>query len=138
VLLSNGGRNDHTNGDEETQKHPIRPFCSNPSKIDEYELRPKTPKPLFIQAAEHLSTWQIVLKKIEITPRYNRPPWTTIDHQQHDFEICAIIRGSNNQRFRAETNQILKEKTRYTKIYLDGSKKEEEVEYAAVWEEQTI
>jgi hypothetical protein len=46
-----------------------------------------------------------------MTPQYNQPPWTTIDLQQHDFELCAIVRRSNNQRFRAETNQILKEKT---------------------------
>jgi hypothetical protein len=31
------------------KEHPIRPFCTNPSKIDEYALRPKTP--LFIRAA---------------------------------------------------------------------------------------
>jgi hypothetical protein len=89
--------------------------------------------------AEHLSTLQIDMMKTEITPQYNQPPWTTIDHQQHVFELCSIVRGSNNQRFRAETNRILKENyKRHTKIYKDGSKKEEEVGYAVVWEEQTI
>jgi hypothetical protein len=37
------------------------------------------------------------------------------------------------QRFRAETSRILKEKyKRHSKIYTDGSKKEEKVEYAVV------
>jgi hypothetical protein len=34
----------------------IRPFCTNPSNIDEYAQRPKTPKPLLIRAVEHLGT----------------------------------------------------------------------------------
>jgi hypothetical protein len=93
---------------------------------------------------EHLGSLQIDMRKIEITPQYNRPPLTTLDHQQHDFELYAIVRGSNNQRFRAETNRVLKEKhERHTRIYLlsntDGpNKEEEEVEYAVVWEEQRI
>jgi hypothetical protein len=81
------------------------------------------------------------------TPRYvanrynrdNRPPWTTINHQQHDIELCAIAQGSNNQRFCVEKYRILREKyERHTKMYIDGSKKEEEVKYAIVSEEQRI
>jgi hypothetical protein len=46
---------------------------------------------------------------------------------------------TNNQRFRAETNRILEENyEHHTKIYTDGSKKEEDVGYAVIWEEQTI
>jgi hypothetical protein len=60
---------------------------------------------------------QIDMRKIEITPQYNRPPWTTIDHQQHDFGLCAIVREFNNQRFCAETSQVLKEK--YERPYED-------------------
>jgi hypothetical protein len=30
------------------KEHSIKPFCTNPSKIDEYALLPKTPKHLFI------------------------------------------------------------------------------------------
>jgi hypothetical protein len=80
-------------------------------------------------------TLQTEITKKEITPQYNRPPWTTIDHQQNDFELCALVRGSNNQRVRAKSIRILKEKyEHHTEIYTDGSKKEE----GAVWEEQTI
>jgi hypothetical protein len=136
-----------TNGDKEThdedtkatirvvtnKEHPIRPFCTNPSKNDELVLQPITSKFLFVRAAEHLGTLQIDMRRIEITPQYNRTPLTTIDHQQHDCELCAIVRGYKNQRFRVETNRILKKK-----IYTDGSKNEEEEGYAVVWEEQTI
>jgi hypothetical protein len=34
------------------------------------------------------------MRKIEIISQFNRPLWTTIDHQQHDFELCAIVRRS--------------------------------------------
>jgi hypothetical protein len=69
------------------KEHPIRLFCTNPSKIDEYPLRSKIPKPIFIRAALHLGTLQIEMRKIETIPQYNRPIWTTIDHrsQQSTF-----------------------------------------------------
>jgi hypothetical protein len=79
------------------------------------------------------------MRKIEITPQYYRSLWTSIDHQQHDFELYAVVQGANNQRFRAEASWILKEKYEcHTKIYTDGPKIEEKVEYAVVWEQQTI
>jgi hypothetical protein len=53
------------------KEHPIRPFCTNPSKIDEYAVRPKTSKPLLIRVAEHLDTLQIDMRKIEITGNIN-------------------------------------------------------------------
>jgi hypothetical protein len=92
------------------KEHLLRPFCTNPFKIDEYARLPKTPKPLFIRLAEHLGKLQIDMWKIEIIPQYNRPPWT-IDHQKHNFEQCAIVRGSNNQHIRVETNRIYKKNT---------------------------
>jgi hypothetical protein len=48
------------------KEHPIRPFCTNPSKIDEYALRPKTAKPLFIRLVDHRGTLQKDMRKIEI------------------------------------------------------------------------
>jgi hypothetical protein len=58
-----------------------------------------------------------------------------------NFEVSAIVRGSNNQGFCVDTNRKLKEKyKRHTKIYTDrdGFKKVEKVRYAVVCEEQTI
>jgi hypothetical protein len=83
-----------------------------------------TPKPLFIRAAEHLGTLQIDMRKKEISPQYNRSPWTTIDYQQHAFELGVIVPGSNNQGFHAEKNRILKEKyKRHTKIFTERRKR---------------
>jgi hypothetical protein len=94
---------------------------------------------LCLYERQHLGTLQIEMRKIEITPQYNRPPWTTIDHQQHDIELCAVVRGSNNQHFQAKSSRILKEKYEcHIKIYTNGSKKEEEVGYAVVREQKTI
>jgi hypothetical protein len=42
----------------------IRPLCTNLPKIDENALR---------RAAEQLGTFKIDMRKIEITPQYNRP-----------------------------------------------------------------
>jgi hypothetical protein len=49
------------------------------------------------------------MRKKEITSQYNRSPLTTVDHQKHDFGLCAIVRGSKNQCFGVETSQTLKE-----------------------------
>jgi hypothetical protein len=68
------------------------------------------------------------MRKIEINPQNNRPPWTKIDHQKKDFGLCSIVREYNNQRFRAVSSRILKEKYEsHTNIYTDGSNKEEEL-----------
>jgi hypothetical protein len=48
-------------------EHSIKPFCTNPFKIDEYAFRPETLKLLLILAAEHLDTLQIYMTKIEPT-----------------------------------------------------------------------
>jgi hypothetical protein len=97
------------------KEQPIRPICTNPSKIDEYALRPKTQKLLYIRAAEHLGTLQIDMRKIEITNN------NMISNYAQLYEDPT----SNNQRFRAETSRILKEKyKRHTNIYTDGLKKE--------------
>jgi hypothetical protein len=88
----------------------LRPFCTKPCKIDEYALRAKTPKPLFIRAAEHLGTLQIDMRKTEITSQYNRPPWTTIDHQEHNLELCAIVHSRTNEEVVKKTAMYLAQK----------------------------
>jgi hypothetical protein len=74
---------------------------------------------------------QIDTRKIEGLPQYFRPPWTKIDHNRFDYELCAIRRGASNERLQAETFCILNENyKKHSKIYTDGSKKDEKVEYA--------
>jgi hypothetical protein len=70
--------------------HPIRPFRLNQTKLDEYALRPAAPKLLFVRAMEYLGKLQIDTRKIERLPQYFRPPWTKIDHNIFDYELCAI------------------------------------------------
>jgi disulfide oxidoreductase YuzD len=78
-------------------------------------------------------------RKIERLPRYFRPPWTNIDHNRFDYELCAIRRGASNDRFQSTTFHILNEKyEHHSKIYTDGSKKDEKVGYVVVLCETTI
>jgi hypothetical protein len=92
-----------------------------------------TPKQLFVRASESFGNLQIDPRRIEKTPQYIRPPWINITNQQYDFELCKIERGASNERFRKETARILEDRYKHhTKIYTDGSKKEERVCYALV------
>jgi hypothetical protein len=54
------------------QYDPIRPYCLNPIKLDEYALRPATPKPLFVRAMEYFGKLQIDTRKIERLTQYFR------------------------------------------------------------------
>jgi hypothetical protein len=82
---------------------------------------------------EHLGKLQI-----ERSPQYFGP-WTNIDHNRFDHELCAIRRGANNERYQAETFCTLNEKYEYhSKIYTDGSKKDEKAGYAVVLSDSTI
>jgi hypothetical protein len=55
--------------------HPIRPNCLNPTKLDEYALRPAALKPLFGREMEYFGKLQIDTRKIERSPQYYfRPP----------------------------------------------------------------
>jgi hypothetical protein len=88
---------------------------------------------------KYLGKLQIDARKIERLPRYFRPSWTNIDHNRFDYEFCAIRRGASNDKFQAETFRILNEKyEHHSKIYTDGSKKDEKVGYAVVLSESTI
>jgi hypothetical protein len=92
--------------------HPIRPYCLNPTKLEEYVL-----------AMEYFGKLEIETRKIERSPQYFRPLWTNIDHNWFDYELYAIRRGVSNGRFQAETFRILNEKyEHHSKIYTDGSK----------------
>jgi hypothetical protein len=90
--------------------HPIRPYCLNSTKLDEYALRPAAPKPLILRAMEYFGKLQIYTRKIERSPQYFRPPWRNIAHNRFDYELCAIRRGASNEIFQAESFGILNEK----------------------------
>jgi hypothetical protein len=53
--------------------------------------------------------------------------------------LCKIGRGASNERFRQVNARLLEEKFKHhTKIYTDGSKKEEKVGYSVIWNHQEI
>jgi hypothetical protein len=87
----------------------------------------------------YLGKLQIDTRKIERLPQYFRPPSKNIDHNRFDYELCAIQRGASNEKSQAETFRILNEKyEHHSKIYTDGSKKDEKVGYAVVLSESRI
>jgi hypothetical protein len=112
-----------TLADISNPNHPIRSYCLNPTKLDEYALRSAAPKPFFVRAMEYFRILQIDTRKIKRSPQYFKLPWTNIDHNRFDYKLCAIRRGASNERFLAETFPILNEKYEHnSKIYTDGSK----------------
>jgi ribonuclease HI len=88
---------------------------------------------------EYFGKLQIDTREIERSAKYFRPPWTNIDYNRFEYELCAIRRGASNKRYQAETVCILNGKyEHHSKIYTDGSKKDEKVGYAVVLSESTI
>jgi hypothetical protein len=119
--------------------HPIRPYFTNPNKLDEYAMRPRNPQLLFIRTAEYLGETQIDIRRIEMSPRYNRLPWKPVNEKQFDVRLCAFEPGTSSERHRTGTARTLDEDYgKHVKIYTDGSKMREKVGYAIVKEEHTI
>jgi hypothetical protein len=88
---------------------------------------------------EYLGKLQIDTRKIERFSQYFRPPWKNIDHNRFDFELCAVRRGASNESFQSEIFRILNEMyEHHSKIYTDGSKRDEKVGYAVVLSESKI
>jgi hypothetical protein len=56
--------------------HPIRPYFTNPNKLDEYAMLPRNPQPLLVRTAEYLSETQMDIRRIEMSPRY--APWKPV------------------------------------------------------------
>jgi hypothetical protein len=58
----------------------------------------------------------------------------SINNEQYDFELCTIGRGGSTERLCKETARIVDERYKHhIKIYTDGSKIEEKVGYAVIW-----
>jgi hypothetical protein len=89
--------------------HPIRPYCLNPTKLDEYALRQATPKPLFVRAMEHLGKLQIDTRKIEAHHR-------TLDHHG---ETSAITDSITNY---AKSNEAQATKDTKLKLFAPSTK----------------
>jgi hypothetical protein len=77
-------------------------------------------------------------RKVGKTPDYIRTTWYTDDGKSMDWSLCKMRKGTPNEIFRAEFQELVNEKYKdYTRIYTDGSKKEEKEGYAVVTDQQS-
>jgi hypothetical protein len=105
---------------------------------DDYAMKPRSLKPFFIRPAELLRQMDIDGRKVEKTPDYIRPPLYTDNGKNMDWSLCKMIKGTPNEMFRAEFQELLNEKyNNHTRIYTDGSKTEEKVGYAVGTDQQS-
>jgi ribonuclease HI len=105
------------------ENHPTRSQMLNRNIYDHYAMKPGSPKPFFIRAAELLGQMDIDRRKVEKTPDYIRTPWYKDDRKSMDWSLCKMKKGT--------------QKEIHTRIYIDGSKKEEKVRYAVVTDQQS-
>jgi hypothetical protein len=88
----------------------------------------QSPKPFFIRAAEFLGQMDIDGRKVEKTPDYIRTPFYNDDHDDGismDWSLCKMKKGTPNEIFLAEFQELINEKYHdHTRIYTYGSKKE--------------
>jgi hypothetical protein len=99
--------------------HPTRSQTINRNIYEDYAMKPGSPRPLFIRAAELLGQMDIDGRKVKKTPDYVRPPWYTDDGKSIDWCLCKM---------RKRTPKY----NDHSRIYTDRSKKEEKVGYAVV------
>jgi hypothetical protein len=79
----------------------------NPNKLDEYVMRPRNPQPQLVRTAEYLGDTQIDIRRIEMSSRYDRPPWKPVSEKQFDVRISAFGTGTSSERYRTETAKTL-------------------------------
>jgi hypothetical protein len=117
--------------------HPIRPYFMNPNKLDEYVMQSRNPQPLLIRTAKYLSETQIDIRRIEMVPRYDGPPWKPVYGRQYDVRLSAFRPRTRSERYRTETARTVDE-GKHVKIFTDGSKMGDKVGYAIVKEVHSI
>jgi hypothetical protein len=70
--------------------HSIRPYFMNPNKLDEYTMRPRNSQPLFVRTVEYLGETKIDIRRIEMSSRYDIPPWKPVNEKQFDVRLSAL------------------------------------------------
>jgi hypothetical protein len=86
-----------------------------------------------------LGETRIDIRRIEMSPRYNKPPWKPVNEKQFDVRLSAFGPGTSSERYRTVMARTLDEDYgKHVKIYTDGSKMAHKVGYAIVKEEHTI
>jgi hypothetical protein len=71
-------------------------------------------------------------RKMEKTSDFIRTPWYTDDGKSTDWSLCKMRKGTPNEIFRTEFQELVNKNynDHTSRIYTDGSKKEEKVGYA--------
>jgi hypothetical protein len=100
-------------------------------------MRPRNPQLLFIRTAEYIGVTQIDISIIEISPRYNRPPWKPVNEKQFEVRLSAFGPETSIERYRMETTRTL-DKDYGKHVNTGGSNLGEKFWYAIVKEEHTI
>jgi hypothetical protein len=68
----------------------------NRNIYNDFVMKPGSPKPFFIRAAELLEQMDMNGRKVEKTPDYIRPPWYTDDGKSIDWSLCKMRKGTPN------------------------------------------
>jgi disulfide oxidoreductase YuzD len=77
-------------------------------------------------------------RKVKKAPDYIRTPWYTDDVKSMDWSLCKMRRGTPNDIFRIEFQELVNEKYNdHTRIDTDGLKKEDKLVYAVVTDQQS-
>jgi hypothetical protein len=108
--------------------HPIRPYCLNQTKLDEYQQ----PQNLY---SHH--QWSTV-ENYRSTLEKSNASHSTSDHQGQISTTYSIIYFVQTDEEHATKDSKLKLNKHHIKIYTDGSKKDKKVGYAVVLSESTI
>jgi hypothetical protein len=72
-------------------------------------MKPGSPKPFFIRAAELLGQMNIDRRKVDSD--YIRPPWYTDDGKSMDWSLCKMRKRTPNEIFQAEFQELVKNTT---------------------------
>jgi hypothetical protein len=90
----------------------------NPNKVDELAIQPKNPQPLFVKTTEYRGETQVDIRKIEMSSRYDRPHWKTLNEKQFEVRLSAFGPRTSSERYRTKTARTLDEDYgKHVKIY---------------------
>jgi hypothetical protein len=79
----------------------------NPNNMDKYAMRSRNPQPLLIRTTEYLGETQTGIRRIKMVPRYDNPPWKSVNGRQFDVRFSVFGPGTSSKRYRTETARTL-------------------------------
>jgi hypothetical protein len=90
---------------------------------DEYAIRRKLSKPIFIRAQEACVTLGVDLGTVEWLKELEHPPWINNNSYNMITQLMALPKGPGMTRIRAELETIIEEEGlwEYARVYTDGS-----------------